>query len=117
MDESLRRLGPFAAATKAVLADYGLDLDQSLAGLRTGLVEQDGDQATVRIHYTLAGTEIDTTVSLTRRDGHWYLTDYLEHAAVLLAEPAAEPGPSALPGLPGLPPPPPPPPSGPAAGR
>jgi hypothetical protein len=99
MEDSLRRLGPFAAALKAVLADYGLDLDRSLADLRTGLVEQDGDQATVRIHYPLGTREIDTTVSLTRRDGRWYLTDYLRHAAGLLAEPA----PQAVPGLPPLP--------------
>ncbi|MBO9717761.1 MAG: hypothetical protein J7507_13375 [Pseudoxanthomonas sp.] len=107
MDESLRRLGPFAATVKAVLVDYGLDLDRTLADLRTGLVEETGDQATVRIRYTLAGTEIDTTVSLTRRDGRWYLTDYLEHAAALLAEPPAAPGP-ALPGLPAPPEPTPP---------
>lgn len=113
MQESLKRLGPFAAAAKTVLADYGLDLDRSLADLRTGLVEEDGDRATVRIHYPLAGTEIDTTVSLTRRDGHWYLTDYLEHAAALLAEP-----PATTPTLPGLPAPPEPqPPAGPAAAR
>ena len=112
MDESLRRLGPFAAVIKAVLDDYGLDLDRSLADLRTGLVEEEGDHATVRIHYPLAGTEIDTTVSLTRRDGRWYLTDYLEHAAALLAEPQTAP---VLPGLPA--PPTTPPPADPAAAR
>jgi hypothetical protein len=129
MAESLRRLGPFTAAVKAVLADYGLDLDRSLADLRTGLVEQEGDHATVRIHYPLAGREIDTLVSLTRRDGRWYLSDYLAHAAALLAEPPAEPdgGDPVLPALPLLPPPsdaprsgaPPtaPPPAAPATGR
>lgn len=116
MKESLRRLGPFAATVKAVLADYGLDLDRSLADLRTGLVEEDGDRATVRIHYPLAGSEIDTTVSLTRRDGHWYLTDYLDHAARLLVEPpAASPAPPTLPYLPA--PPAPAEPAGPAAAR
>jgi hypothetical protein len=123
MEESLRRLGPFAATVKAVLHDYGLDLDRSLADLRTGLVEEDGDHATVRIHYSLAGTEIDTIVNLTRRDGRWYLTDYLEHAAALLAAPATAPAPVLpdlpdLPDLPGLPAPPAtPPPANPAAAR
>lgn len=123
MEESLRRLGPFAAAVKAVLADYGLDLDHSLADLRTGLVEEDGDHASVRIHYPLAGREIDTIVSLTRRDGQWYLTDHLQHAAALLAEPAPEhaepavPGLPDLPGLPGSPPATPTPPAAPPAGR
>ncbi|MBN8225278.1 MAG: hypothetical protein J0L89_10745 [Xanthomonadales bacterium] len=93
MEDSLRRLGPFAATLKSVLAGYGLDLDHSLSHLRIGLVEERGDHATVRIHYPLAGTEIDTTVSLTRRGGRWYLSDYLEHAATMLREaPAAEPG-------------------------
>lgn len=106
MEETLRRLGPFVGETKAVLAGYGLDLDRSLADLRTGLVEQQGDHATVRIHYPLAGTEIDTVVSLTRRDGRWYLTDYLDHAAGLLAEPAE--GQTGLPAVaaPAAPPPP-----------
>ena len=109
MDGSLRRLGPFAAAIKNVLLDYGLDLDRSLADLRTGLVEEEGDHATVRIHYSLEGSEIDTRASLSRRDGRWYLTDYLEHAAALLATPAPAP---LLPGLPA-----PPPPADPAAAR
>ncbi|KAF1688646.1 hypothetical protein [Pseudoxanthomonas taiwanensis] len=87
MEETLRRLGPFLGECKGVLASYGLDLDRSLADLRTGLVQQDGDRATVRVHYPLAGAEIDTVVSLARRNGRWYLTDYLEHAASLLATP------------------------------
>ncbi|WP_372016942.1 hypothetical protein [Pseudoxanthomonas sp. 10H] len=114
MEESLRRLGPFAAVAKAVLVEYGLDLDRSLSDLRTGLVEEDGDRATVRIHYPLGGSEIDTVVSLTRRDGRWYLTDYLDHAAALLAEPPPAPA-TVLPALPA--PPAPPPPAGPAAAR
>jgi len=102
MEDSLRRLGPFAATLKSVLAGYGLDLDHSLAQLRIGPVEERGDRATVRVHYPLAGTQVDTTVSLTRRDGRWYLSDYLEHAATLLQEaPATAPG-FELP-LPGLP--------------
>lgn len=94
MDGSLRRLGPFLAAVKATTADYGLDLDRSLADLRTGLVEQSGDHATVRVHYPLGAAEIDATVHLTRVDGHWYLDGYLEEAARLIAAGTPpEPGP------------------------
>ncbi|RRN53765.1 hypothetical protein EIM48_14830 [Pseudoxanthomonas sp. SGNA-20] len=85
MEDSLRRLGPFLAAVKATTADYGLDLDHSLTDLRTGLVEERGDHATVRLHYPLAGREIDTTLRLTRLGGHWYLDGYLEEAARVLA--------------------------------
>ena len=90
MQGSLRRLGPFLAQAKATLADYGLPLDQSFAGLRTELLEQKGDQARVRLHYPLGKQEIDTVVSLQRRDGHWYLTDHLRHALEALAPPTEE---------------------------
>jgi hypothetical protein len=97
MVQSLRLLGPVLAQAKAVTASYGLDLDKSLDDLRVGLVEESGEHAVVRIHYPLAGTEIDTTIALQRRDGHWYMRDYLEHAAQVLAQvPAEPPAPEAL---------------------
>src|SRR5690606_41651630 len=104
MEDSLRRLGPFLAAVKATTADYGLDLDQSLADLRTGLVQEDGDQATVLLHYPLGGREIETTPRLTPIQGHWYLDGYLEAAARVLAAatPAGGlPEPPAAPARPG----------------
>jgi hypothetical protein len=52
----------------------------------------------VRIHYPLGEREIDTVVSLTRRDGQWYLSDYLRHADEVLA--AAMPAPDTLPAPP-----------------
>jgi hypothetical protein len=94
MSESLRRLGPFLAEAKATLASYGLPLDRSLSGLRTELIEQEGDQAQVRLRYPLGKREIDTVVSLQRRDGHWYLVDHLGHAAQALAIPAGETAPA-----------------------
>jgi len=85
MEDSLRRLAPVFAEAKATFARYGLPLDATFADLRTGLVDQRGDTATVRIHYPLADREIDTVVSLERRGGHWYLSDYLRHAEDALA--------------------------------
>ena len=90
MSESLRRLGPFFAQAKATLASYGLPPDRSLSELRTELIEQKGDLARVRIHYPLGKREIDTVVSLQRRDGHWYLVDHLHHAEQALAVPPGE---------------------------
>ena len=90
MTASLQRLSPFFAQAKTLLAGYGLPLDRSFSELRTELVEQKGDQARVRVHYTLGDREIDTVVSLERRAGRWYLTDYLRHAEQALAMPAEE---------------------------
>jgi hypothetical protein len=93
MTGSLQRLSPFFAQAKALLAGYGLPLDRSFSELRTVLVEQKGDQARVRVHYPLGDREIDTVVSLQRRAGRWYLTDYLRHAEQALAIPAEEQAP------------------------
>ena len=85
MTASLQRLGPFARACKQVLASYGLGLDDSLAQLRTGLVEQKGDRATVRVQYLLAGKELDVQVQLQRREGRWYLARTLAEVEAILA--------------------------------
>ncbi|MET0808882.1 MAG: hypothetical protein ABWX93_09025 [Pseudoxanthomonas sp.] len=90
MTGTLQRLSPFLAQAKAVLADYGLPLDRSLAELDTTLVEQKGDLARVRIAYPLGRRRIDTVVSLRRRDGRWYLSDHLRRAEQALAAPATE---------------------------
>lgn len=101
MTGSLRRLTPFFIEAKATFARYGLPLDTTFADLRTGLVDQKGDAATVRIHYPLGEREIDTVVSLTRREGRWYLSDYLRHADDVLAAAAAAPAPPPSPPPPG----------------
>ena len=85
MDGSLERLSPFFAATKVVLADYGLPLDQSFAGLTTELVEKKGDKASVRIEYPLGKRRVNTVVSMERHAGRWYLSDTLRHAEQALS--------------------------------
>ena len=89
MDESLRQLGPVAAALKASLADYGLNLDDSLDAMSLTLESRNGDRARVRMRYPLAGRTIDTVVALERVDGHWYLSDFLRHARAAAAPPPA----------------------------
>jgi hypothetical protein len=89
MDESLRELGPMAAALKAALAGYGLDLDASLDAMSLSLESRDGDHARVRMRYPLAGRTIDTVVAVERVDGHWYLSDFLRHARAAAAPPPA----------------------------
>ncbi len=85
MEDSLRRLGPFAKAFKTALASYGLSLDAALTGVQGELVSQQGDSAVVRIQYPLAGEQIDAQLRMARRDGHWYLARTLEETDALLA--------------------------------
>lgn len=85
MTGSLQRLGPMLRSLKTVLVSYGLSLDDSLSQLRTGLVAEQGDQATVRVQYPLAGKELDIQVLLVRRDGHWYPAQGLAEVDRVLA--------------------------------
>lgn len=80
IDSGLRRMGPFAAAFKRVLADYGLRVDADLATLEATLQQQTGDTAQVRMRYRFAGQQIDTVVAMERIDGRWYVSDFLRHA-------------------------------------
>ena len=80
MQRSLQRLGPFFVRVEAALNSYGLDFDQALASARVSLAQQTGDQAKVRLQYTLAGQDIDAFVLVERHRGRWYLSDLLRRA-------------------------------------
>lgn len=90
MTASLQRLSPFFVQAKALLAGYGLPLDQTFRELRVGLVEEKATRPGSACITRWAAGEIDTVVSLRRKDGRWYLGDYLRHAEQALAPPAGE---------------------------
>ena len=80
MQDSLRRMSKVLASGKTVLDSYGLDLYADLRGMDVQLQSQTGDLARVRMRYRLAGSPIDAVVQLERRDGRWYVSDFLRHA-------------------------------------
>lgn len=85
MTDSLQRMSRVLSTGKQVLVSYGFDLDADLAAMDVQLQSQTGDVARVRMQYALAGTPIDTIVNLERRDGVWYVSDFLRHAEDALA--------------------------------
>jgi hypothetical protein len=89
MDDSLRRLSGFERVLKDVLAGYGLDLDATLAGMRASEVERDGDHARVRMQYRFGGRDIDASIGVERREGRWYVADFLRHAEAAAGTAAA----------------------------
>lgn len=80
MQDGLRRMSKVLASGKTVLASYGLDLYADLRDMDVQLQSQTGDIARVRMRYRLAGAPIDAVVQLERRDGRWYVSDFLRHA-------------------------------------
>ncbi|MEZ0472450.1 hypothetical protein [Luteimonas salinilitoris] len=95
MEDTLRRLSPFLAEVKRVLADYGLDVDASLSGADIGLERQTGDSALLRVRYEVAGHPVDTRIGVERHDGRWYRSDYLRHAEASAGTPASRAPPQA----------------------
>ena len=85
MDDALQRMTGVIAAGKQALKLYGLDLDADLSAMRVTLQSQTGDAAKVRMEYTLAGTPIDTVVDVERRDGRWYVSDFVGNAGAAVA--------------------------------
>lgn len=91
MSDGLTALVPLYIAGKQVLGLYGLGVDATLASVRAETVKLAGDEAEVRVRYTLAERDIDTVMKAVRVDGRWYLADYLEEAAASVPEPELEP--------------------------
>lgn len=85
MQHSLHKLSGFLRVLKQVLSGYGLDVDATLSGLQAEVVSQSGDQAQVRLRYTLGGSPVDATVEVRRVGGRWYQSDYLRHAEAAVA--------------------------------
>ena len=85
MEESLRRLGPVWQVFKSLLLTYGLDIDRALIQFKTELVSQNGNEAAVKVSYTLAQHVIETTVPMVRREGKWYPKQAQEAIAHTLA--------------------------------
>src|SRR5690606_36805619 len=80
MEQGLQRMSRVLATARQVLSGYGLDLAADLRAMDVQLQSQTGDLARVRLQYSLAGTPIDTVVNMERRDGRWYVSDFLRHA-------------------------------------
>ncbi len=74
---------------KDVLNVYDINIDQTLDGARAETISQEGDTATVRVHFDLLGAPLNIDVPMVRIDGRWYGKDAIEN----LDKPAVAEGP------------------------
>jgi hypothetical protein len=63
---------------KNVLEIYGFSIDAALDSVTSEVISTDGDNATVRIAYTLLGTPLETRSEMVRIDGRWYSRDTID---------------------------------------
>lgn len=71
---------------KKLLDVYGFSIDQALDSVTTELVSSAGDNAVVKIRYTLLGTALESTTEMVRIDGRWYSKDTIDKLKVRQAQ-------------------------------
>ncbi|MCG6118743.1 MAG: hypothetical protein MEQ07_11220 [Aquimonas sp.] len=71
-DQMMEKAGVAFGGVKEVLGVYGLDIDAVLASTRTELVSQEGDNARLKVSYTLFGQTISAEQDMVREQDRWY---------------------------------------------
>lgn len=77
-DEALAKGGQVLAASKDVLNVYGISLDEMLDSVSTEVVSEDGDEATVKVDFSMFGAPQSTETKMVKRDGRWFSADLIE---------------------------------------
>ncbi len=65
-------------ALKDVFGVYGLNMNDMYSDVKAETVSKDGDNATVKVSYSVFGTEQNTEVQMTEVDGNWYIKDLVD---------------------------------------
>ncbi len=74
-EDTLVRGGTLLGGGKRLMALYGFDIDRTLDSVRVEPVSENGDQARVRVRYTLLDKPMSFEVDMVRIDGGWYSVD------------------------------------------
>ena len=77
-DQTMGKASVVFGAVKDVLALYGMDINQSLAGTKASVVSQADGQAKVAVAYSLFGKPLTTQTEMVEVDGRWYAKDTVE---------------------------------------
>jgi hypothetical protein len=88
-DQAAPKISITFGAIKKILEVYGFSIDQTLDSVKTELVSNDGDNAVVKVSYTLLGKPVESTSEMIRIDGRWYSKDTIDKIKARNAESAA----------------------------
>jgi len=93
-EQMLQKGGQVWLGFSEILAVYGLNLDAALASVKTEVLSQQGNEAKVKVSYTLFDTPLSFETEMVERDGRWYGKDALAQLDKELAAPAAPAAPA-----------------------
>lgn len=85
-EQALGKGGVVMGGLKEVLEVYDLSIDRTLDSVKTSVVTESGDQAKVRVDWTLLDAPLSLESEMVRKDGRWFSRDTLEQIARAEAE-------------------------------
>ncbi len=87
-DAAMGKAGLAMAGTKEVLNVYGISIDEMLDSISTEVVSKDGENATVKVNYSIFGTPQSTETEMVQKDGRWYAANAIEEMEAAMADDA-----------------------------
>ncbi|HRQ63982.1 MAG TPA: hypothetical protein PKZ76_03825 [Xanthomonadaceae bacterium] len=85
-EEALTKGGMVLGGLKGVLDIYDLSIDRVLDSVKASVVSESGDEAKVRIDWTLLDAPLSIESDMVRQDGRWFSRDTLDQLARADAE-------------------------------
>lgn len=89
-EQAMQKGGQISGGLKGVLAVYGLDVDATLDSVKAEQVSVNGDNARVKVSYSLAGSPVSFEMDMVRRDGGWYSPELIANAEEQLDAPLVD---------------------------
>ena len=89
-EPAMAKFGVAFQGVKDVLKVYGLDLDQTFDSVKASVISETGDNAKVKVDYTLFGQALSTETDMVRIDGRWYGKDTIAQIEKELAPAPAD---------------------------
>lgn len=99
-EPAMQKAGVAFKGIKDVLAVYGLKLDEAFDSVKASVVSETGDNAVVKVDYTIFGQPLSFESPMVRIDGRWYGKDTVDQLEKELNKPAEIAAPDAAPAEP-----------------
>lgn len=89
-EPAMAKFGIAFQGVKDVLKVYGLDLNQTFDSVKANVVSETGDNAKVKVDYSLFGQALSTETEMVKIDGRWYGKDTIAQIEKELAPAPAD---------------------------
>ena len=96
-EPAMQKAGVAFKGIKDVLAVYGLKLDEAFDSVKASVISETGDNAMVKVDYTIFNQPLSFESPMVKIDGRWYGKDTVEQLEKELSKPAEVATPADMP--------------------